>query len=125
MFSGYCATCVLVFVSGQKREPKGCPRCRGTLETVEVGTVDDLPQAWGEAIEALSMPSEEAKGLLAQIPDAIARYERRRAKKGGGRRHRMKKNKEIRQQWKQAHIDLAREKERLSGTPRKKTPFDD
>ena len=127
MFSGYCADCGLVFVSGQKRAPKGCPRCRGQVETVEARTLDDLAVAWRNFTDEWGMASEEATNLMDQIPDAVARYKRRRAKKGasGSQRHRMNKNKRIRQEWKQAHIDLAKEKKRLSGTPKKKTLFDE
>ena len=124
MFSGYCADCRLVFVSGQKRAPKGCPRCRGHVETVEARALDDLTAAWRKSSSEWGMPTEEANGLMDQIPEAVARYERRRGKKAGAG-HRMKKNKRIRQEWKQAHIDLAKEKKRLSGTQKKKTLFDE
>ena len=128
MFSALCLSCGFLFVSGQKRPPKRCPKCRESVATVAVASVEveQLVTAW-EGYAAESQLSEpESKSLREKVPDAVRRYEKRRSKRTREQitqHYRDKKGKRIRTEWKEAQIALLKNKRRLEGKPKSDDPF--
>jgi hypothetical protein len=95
---------------------------------VQVQGLDQLEVTWQELTAQERWSKEQADALLQQVQDAEGRYWRRHPHRSGeaiAQRYRDRKNKRIRRDWKQAHIDLAKNKKRLTDSRKAEGSLDD